>query len=270
MNINLRSSVFYDNGKKYLEELLQAKNKIDREISNQPDGKIHIIISGGREQYYLRENPKDKGGKYISQKDEASISKYLQKQYNSRAVKILEKEIENIRMFMQKSEYLKLRELFSKYTDKSKKMINPIDMSDAEYLKQWDEKPFLTKGISDDLAYFVTERKEHVRSKSELIIANTLFSMGIPYKYECPLRLSSGRVVYPDFTLPDVKRRCDIYWEHRGMMDERDYAKNAVLKCKEYERDKIFIGDRLFITEETANSPLGTHEIKALISRIYD
>ncbi len=58
-----------------------------------------------------------------------------------------------------------------------------------------------------------TEKGELVRSKSEMNIANALFRTEIPYKYECPLTLNDGRVIYPDFTVLDVYNRRLVCWE---------------------------------------------------------
>ena len=73
-----------------------------------------------------------------------------------------------------------------------------------------------------------------MRSKSELNIADTLYKMEIPYKYKCPFVLMNGRTVHPDFTILDIVNRREIYWEHRGMMDDRMYLKQSVQRIKEY------------------------------------
>lgn len=79
--------------------------------------------------------------------------------------------------------------------------ISNIDVSDDEYANMWANKSFIGKAYNDQLPYYETDNKERVRSKSELNIANALYKYGIPYKYECPLRLSNGKVIYPDFTI---------------------------------------------------------------------
>ena len=72
-------------------------------------------------------------------------------------------------------------------------------------------------------------------------------------------------VIYPDFTVLNVKQRKIFYWEHRGMMDDREYSIPAVWRVKEYEKNGIFLGGSLIITEETLRQPLGTDEIKNVI-----
>ena len=96
-----------------------------------------------------------------------------------------------------------------------------------------------------------------------------LESKGIPYKYECPLVLQNGIVIYPDFTLLDIRNRQEIYWEHRGMMDDKEYARNSVQRIKTLMRNGICIGKNLIITEETLTYPLGTDEIKTIIQEFF-
>jgi hypothetical protein len=87
-------------------------------------------------------------------------------------------------------------------------------MRDDDYVKQWQEEPFKGKEIADNVPFYETKRKERVRSKSELNIANALDAHNIVYKYECPLTLNNGFMLYPDFTILDMKNRIEIYWEH--------------------------------------------------------
>ena len=67
----------------------------------------------------------------------------------------------------------------------------------------------------------MTLRGERVRSKSEAMIADTLYRLKIPYKYECPLtiRRKTGtsrntKTIYPDFTCLNVRLRQEFVWEH--------------------------------------------------------
>lgn len=97
-----------------------------------------------------------------------------------------------------------------------------------------------------------TERGEKVRSKSEKILADKLYSMGIPYRYEYPLKLGRYGTVYPDFTLLNVKTRKEYLLEHFGMMDNPEYCQKALLKIEEYARCGIYPGKNLLCTFETS------------------
>jgi hypothetical protein len=70
-----------------------------------------------------------------------------------------------------------------------------------------------------------TTRGELVRSKSEVIIADLLHSLGLPYSYEQPFTGPNGSVRYPDFTVDDAETGRRILIEHLGMMDRPDYVR---------------------------------------------
>jgi hypothetical protein len=68
-----------------------------------------------------------------------------------------------------------------------------------------------------------TRRKDAVRSKSEVIIADLLYSKNIEYTYERPLVAADGSSRLPDFTIEDFDRGRTIYWEHLGMLSNPRY-----------------------------------------------
>jgi hypothetical protein len=80
--------------------------------------------------------------------------------------------------------------------------------------------------------------KELMRSKSEVIVANVLRSLGIEYSYEELLRMPDGGVREPDFT---IRRpgRSPIYWEHLGMLDLAGYRADWEAKLAWYGQHDI-------------------------------
>lgn len=259
----------YDEAKKRYAELIATKGAIEELLANAPPGKIHVVKSDKRVQFYLREDCSDKSGKYISKTNENLIRTYLQKAYYEKALKSLCYEILHLEKFLTHTKNIcdKIQKLYSDNPIEVRQYINPIDISDADYIKIWKNVTYIGKEVNAQLSYFKTENNELVRSKSELNIANMLCKYGIPYKYECPLRLNNGKVIYPDFTVLDIKARKEIYWEHRGMMDDRHYATDSVMRIKLMMKNNIYLGDNLIITEETSMNPLGTDEIEIIIKR---
>ena len=75
-----------------------------------------------------------------------------------------------------------------------------------------------------------------MRSKSEVIVADTLTRLGISYKYEEPLFAKDDPT---DFRLPDftVTYEGDTwYWEHLGMLSVPSYADAWGRKTAWYQR----------------------------------
>ena len=106
-----------------------------------------------------------------------------------------------------------------------------------------------------------------MRSKSEKILADYFFHHGIEYKYECPLYLKNGLIVYPDFTFLSPRTYEEIYWEHNGMMDDPKYSVKAVRKIQSYEDNEIYHGEKLILTYETEKLVLNTAQIEQLVKK---
>lgn len=125
------------------------------------------------------------------------------------------------------------------------------------------------KGFDDDVQEIITERGERVRSKSEKIIADKLYMLGIPYRYEYPLILEGNIKVYPDFTILKMPERKAVYLEHFGMMDDTDYVTKAIHKLNTYEKNRIYLGVNLFITFETSKKPLNIRALDEIINELW-
>lgn len=262
------TNLYFEAKRRYNELLLIKKSK-EAALEKVPPGKIRVSRTKHGVQYYLRKDTSDKSGRYVRKNETTLIKQHLQKAYDEKVLKIFTAELQGLRVLLQKAENAvnKVRKAYSAYPAEVKKLITPVDVSDEDYIREWMEETYEGKPIPDYLPFWETKRKERVRSKSELNIANALADRGIPYKYECPLQLSNGETVYPDFTVLNVKKRQVLYWEHRGMMDDKEYAKGAVLRLKELMKEGLFVGEELIITEETSANPLGTNEIDAVIRR---
>jgi mRNA-degrading endonuclease RelE of RelBE toxin-antitoxin system/energy-coupling factor transporter ATP-binding protein EcfA2 len=119
-----------------------------------------------------------------------------------------------------------------------------------------------------------TEHGELVRSKSEWIIADKLHAAGIDYQYEQPLLLD-GVERFPDFTIADDDAGITWYWEHNGMLSNKDYRHRWERKLDAYRRQGILPlsegggeNGTLLTTEEREGAGLSADQIKANIEAI--
>lgn len=84
-----------------------------------------------------------------------------------------------------------------------------------------------------------------VRSREEAEIARALARHGIPFYYERPLLSRDGKTFrIPDFTFS--VNRTEYYWEHRGLMDNPQYARAWERKERWYAENGY--SDRLLVT----------------------
>lgn len=263
----LKQTNVYEEARKRLHDLEIVRRQKGKALQSAPAGKIHVLNSGGRVQFYLRSSPAEVGGRYLSlRKEKAVIQLYLQKQYDEKVLKQINLEIRKLEAFLTAEEAAsRIPQLYSDNPIQIKQFLKPVDCSFEDYAANWLSIPYTGKIIQDTENAQHTNKGEWVRSKSELNIANALFRWGIPYKYECPLVLNNGFTIYPDFTVLHPISREEIYWEHRGMMDDREYVKHAIPRIRQYEEMGIFLGKNLIITEETSTRQLVSDEIEKTI-----
>jgi hypothetical protein len=99
-----------------------------------------------------------------------------------------------------------------------------------------------------------TIRGELVRSKSEVVIANCLHSIGLRYEYERGLEgtADQGRRLRPDFTIIGRTGKV-VLWEHLGMLDNPVYAEHWNWKLAWYARNGFELNRNLFVTSQTGS-----------------
>ena len=160
---------------------------------------------------------------------------------------------------------IEAEDIFTDLNEERRKLVVPAIEPDDVYVRRWQDMPFIRKSLNDRAPGFVTDKGERVRSKSELIIANLLAKAAVPYRYECPLELKGMGIVYPDFTVLNVRLRKVFYWEHQGMMGDEEYAEKAIRKTAAYQENGIFPGDQLILTSETRSSPIDVRQMMEII-----
>ena len=94
----------------------------------------------------------------------------------------------------------------------------------------------------------------NVRSKSEVLAADTMYEAGILFHYEEKLELKK-ETVFPDFYIFFITAEY-YYWEHLGAMDSDKYRGNQCTKISDYLDSGYFPGINLIITSETRPNPL--------------
>lgn len=280
---------------KYIEEqLIKEKKKLENELEkikkrlkDVPRGRIYVKQKGRRVEYYYkkeRENVNskeiqdalqqtlsktEKSGKYIK-KEHMNIARQIaQRDYDSSLLQTVEKRIKAIEDFLIKYKKTNISQIYEKTNEHRRILLGEAIISEKEYVKRWENIEYTGKNFTDDAIEIYSNRGERVRSKSEKIIADRLQILGIPYRYEYPLKLKDDVTVYPDFTLLNIDTKEEIYLEHCGLMNEQSYVDNLMFKFKSYERNGIYLGVNLFITYESNRYPFNGKVLDELIKRLF-
>ncbi len=247
------------------EELLQLKNEKEHALKGAPKGTVRISCSQKRTQFYYRKEKEDRRGTYIPEKKLELVKKLAQKEYDQKVLRAVEKELDIVEKCMACYQVAEPETIYENLHDARKKMVVPIWEPDEQYVRNWENVAYQGKGFDENMPEYYTAKKERVRSKSELIIADLLGREGVPYRYEYPLHLKGFGQVYPDFMVLNVSKRKEFYWEHLGMMDDPAYVEKAIQKITMYEQNGIYPGEQLILTHETRKNPLSQKMVRRMI-----
>ena len=243
-----------------------------RTIKKGPDGRLRVTQSNHSVQYYHMKTTRDNKGTYIPSEQKEFIEKLAQNDYDKKIAASVKIEINAISKFLNVySRLLKkntlAEKLFPNLNKNRRALVEPVKLSDEEYAARWQAINYKKDFIPEN-KNFRTIKDEVVRSKSEILIADTLNRMKIPYHYEFPIKLLSENgtktTFHPDFLCLNRRTRKEFLWEHFGRMDDAEYVENTVRKLNLFARNGIFPGKNLLSTMETSGQPLNTRQIKKL------
>jgi len=232
-----------------------------------PDGHLRVNEAKGYMQYYQVHSDNSHSAEYIPSNKLELAKELAQKSYDKKILRYCERTLSDITRLLKNYEDDKIEKIYLEEHTKKQPLIIPVETTLSESLKEWKNIPYTGKEFNEGQAIITTNSGIRVRSKSEKIMADYFDSLGISYKYECPVRLKSFGIVYPDFTFLNLKTGREIYWEHEGMMDNPEYARNAVQKINLYEFNGIFPGENLILTFETSTTVISTELLASLTEK---
>ena len=250
---------------KYLENVIRLKRNKLKECE-QIDT-IYTRKHGSGFQYYMKGQ---NGIKYIRNDNFSRVKSIVQSEYDRKVLKTAEQEYKRILKLLAVYKDDVVEDVFESMPEGKQKVVITDIISDKKFAEEWSREKYEPLGFKEGYPEYYSAKGERMRSKSEVIIANLLDQMHVEYKYEKPIKLKRLGLVHPDFTLLKVSERKEIYLEHLGMLDDQTYRNNAIVKIRDYESSGYFLGDRLIVTSETANSPLDVKCVERKIKHILD
>ena len=255
----------------HLNAVLDIKLKA---LKKAPEGSLRISSCRGVIQYYHRQIPEDSRGTYITAANQVLAQKLAQKDYNRHLVKSLKKEIRLLQTTLTQLQKMEKSQeaahvLIKSFHPLRQELIIPATLSNEQYAAAWLAQKYKGRSFAADTPPLLTSKGEHVRSKSEMLIADTLARMGVPYHYEYPLTLNDNGHTFtmnPDFLCLNLRTRQEYIWEHFGMMDDAAYSTKTVKKLRTYAQNGIYSGHNLITTVETPELPLNTRYLEKIIT----
>ena len=257
-----------------LSKLQNLLNETQKSCQKASAGRIRIAQKQGHPDFYLVTDRGSLEGQYIPRSKLTLIKQLLQKDYNQKLITLLQKEISVLQKYLQVTHNCKaITELYTKLCPVRRNHIKPVTLTNEQYSLKWQSVEYQGHPFAADTPEYQTARGERVRSKSEVIIADTLTRHHIPYRYEYPLKIIKGSqplTIYPDFLCLNIHTRQEFLWEHFGMMDDPDYAQKATSKLRLLQENGILPGRNLILTMETQNTPLSTRVLEKIIKEFFE
>ncbi len=141
---------------------------------------------------------------------------------------------------------------------------DPFAIGDGPVL---DGKHVHRTGRGDDL----------VRSKSEVIVADALHELKLPYRYEAPLAFPGELPRHPDFTIARPGKP-PVYWEHLGRLDLAGYRADWEARKAWYASHDILpwasgggpAGALVCSDENVTDAGISSHAIRELAREVFE
>ena len=259
---------------KLIEDLLRKDERAllaaNKRLARHADGSI-LVKKRGRSVSFYHLLPADEEGHRkevsIPRRNKRLLASLCDKRYCEKLIPILEKEIKLLRSFLAIFDPEEKVLLRRSLPEEMSNYITPLVKTTKEQIESWLNERFDTNPYPLPNDSYRTKKGEYVRSRLELHVANLLYDLGIPYRYECAVYLEDGSVLYPDFTLLHPIT-LEVYWlELFGMMDDPDYAATNLQKIARYSQSEMF--SNLIMIFDHKAAPFRTETIEAILRNIF-
>ena len=259
-----------------LNQLMSFQENLKQKISNLPEGELCIYQSPSYQKWICSLPGKQK---YLSKKNQPLAEALALKKYYSLLLAEAEEELSLLNF------YIKSHEKKNSAANRSKPLTSSDLLAESSpyypllqsyfakdklplSAQKWCAESYETNPSHPENLIHTTLAGHKVRSKSEVIISNLLYTNQIPYRYEAALPLKEF-TAYPDFTILHPVTNKIFYWEHFGMMDNAPYCDTACNKLKTYCYNGIFPSMQLITTYETSKCPISTDQVQQIITQYF-
>ena len=218
----------------YLEYILFLNNKklqLEEKLKEYPEGWLVYQKNKGKDAIYI--HTYDKGQRSV---------KYLSKTKDAELIADIEKRKAETPQIKRQINFC--NRIIKRNRAEVEKLLSFTTLEEKDFLPTPSQN---TK--NSDYLTIKTNRGEMVRSKSEKIIADTLYSYKLDYRYEQKLILG-GVTIHPDFTIINPLNGKPYYWEHLGLADDPNYLIDWFDRKALYNQHKIQEGKNLIATTE--------------------
>ena len=255
--------------KEKLEQILIFTNdkiaKIEEQLQNFPSGNIQCFNNGKYTKWFHVDN----GSRNYIPKNDINLARTLSyKQYLLSSLQDLYVDQKALMTSLKCYKNYESKENKFLENENYRNLLKHFKSTSIDDLEAWTREEYPRNTYNPSGLKYQSITGNVLRSKSEMIIDQLLFINGIPYRYECELKLGDS-LIYPDFTIRHPKTGEYIYWEHFGMMDSFAYSQKAFTKLQNYCANGYIPSINLITTFETSECPIDAVKVENIISQYF-
>ena len=244
----------------------EMRQKYFEELDGLPEGHLEAGDINGNRYYTLSLD----GKRAYLGRGQMPVVQGIQKRYLlEKSILILDKDIKLMKDYVKKysSPYGDdlIKRLPKAYKPESVLNSVAINCTDSD---KWERSQYVRSGRNPEGLKHRTIKGDMVRSKSEVLIANMLFTKNIPYHYEEELPLS-GKIIAPDFKIAVCSENRFKLLEHCGMMGNDQYCASFTWKLQMYIRNGYLPWKDVFFTFEDLDGNIDTKLIDEMIENYF-
>ena len=247
---------------KYIKEEL---SHIEDREKGMPAGELIVAKNNKNYKWYFHNQGSTT---YLPKKEMELARKLTLKKYYQVRKEELQRELRACQIYIQKAERKKDQVEHMLNNAEYERLLGGQRHSVKKELESWSNENYEKNSSHPENLIVKGTQGKFLRSKSEAIIDRTLYTNGIPFRYEEKLVLENT-FLYPDFTIRHPKTGRIYYWEHFGLMDQSDYINRACQKIKLYCDNGIIPGISLILTYETREHPLAIDQVEKIVKEYF-
>lgn len=140
-------------------QLKKIVENAKRRLKNAPNGHLRISKSRGRIEYYFKDeecSAARKNGRYMKANERKLVKSIAQRDYDMQVLKRATERVKAIELFLDKYARTSLKDIYSKTNPIRLELIDVVEVSDEEFVKQWQSVEYEGKLITNDAQVIVT------------------------------------------------------------------------------------------------------------------
>jgi len=246
--------------------LEEKRNDIQKQLKKLPEGKLVLCANGKYRESWFWSDGHTK--EYIKKKDRKLAEKLAYKKFLTLQLEEIKQEMRAINFYLKHHQRISKSSQLLSDSIEFQELLSSYFIPHNQELNNWMHASYeKNKSYTEQLIH-KTCTGEYVRSKTEAFIYTCLCKKQIPFRYECELKLGAA-TFYPDFTIRHPRTGEIFLWEHFGLMDHRDYARNVYQKLDTYQLYGIVPTINLITTYETKEYPISFDTIEKIIEEYF-